>query len=151
MAEVELGSWTGRASSRGLLLVALVVGASALFIPGLAVWAQILEALIALVVLSFSSVVARVDSYGLNVAVGPFRLPRWEVLIGDVVSAEVVDVRPIHYGGRGYRARPGVRAVVVRSGASLKVDRHGAPDLIVTVDDAEAGAALLNRYVGRNS
>jgi hypothetical protein len=72
------------------------------------------------------------------------------VPIGDVVSADVIDVRLLHYGGWGYRARPGVRAVVIRSGTSLKVSRRRGSDLIVTVDDAEAGAALLDRYLGRS-
>jgi hypothetical protein len=150
MGELEPGVWSGRASSWGLLLVVLGVVASALFMPGLAVWVRVLEALIALIVLSFSSVVARVDEHGLSVAVGPARWPRWKVPIGDVVNAGVIDVRPIRYGGWGYRARPGVRAIVVRSGESLKVERSGAPDLVVTVDDAEAGAALLNLNAGKS-
>ncbi|MDP6481020.1 MAG: hypothetical protein QF522_04010 [Acidimicrobiales bacterium] len=150
MVEVEPGVWTGRASSWGFLLVVVGVAASALFMPGLAIWARCLEVLIALIVLSFWSVVVSVDEHGLKVGVGPARWPRWEVPIGDVVSADVIDVRPLHYGGWGYRARPGVRAIVIRSGESLKVERSGAPDLIVTVDDAEAGAALLNLNAGKS-
>jgi hypothetical protein len=150
MVEVEPGVWTGRASSRGLLLVVVGAVARARFMPGLAIWARCLEVLIALIVLSFWSVVVSVDEHGLKVGVGPARWPRWEVPIGDVVSADVIDVRLLHYGGWGYRARPGVRAVVIRSGTSLKVSRRRGSDLIVTVDDAEAGAALLDRYLGRS-
>ena len=150
MVEVVPGVWSGRASSWGLLLVVLGVAVSALFMPGLALWARALEAVIALIVLSFSSVVVRVDEHGLSVAVGPARWPRWKVPIADVAGAEVIDLRPFSYGGWGYRARPGVRAIVIRSGTSLKGDRHGAPDLIVTVDDAEAGAALLNGHARKS-
>ncbi|MBL6925978.1 MAG: hypothetical protein ISR43_01965 [Acidimicrobiia bacterium] len=149
MAESGAGEWTGRASSWGLLLVVVGVAASALFMPGLALWARLLEALIGLIVLSFWSVVVRVDEHGLRVGVGPVGWPRWKVPIEEVAGAEVIDVRPMRYGGWGYRARPGVRAVVIRAGSSIKVTRHRGPDLVVTVDDAEVGASLLNRYAGR--
>jgi hypothetical protein len=38
--------------------------------------------------------------------------------------------------------------VVVRHGEALRLRRAGKPDLVVTVDDAETGAGLVNAAVG---
>jgi hypothetical protein len=55
------------------------------------------------------------------------------------------------YGGWGYRIRPGVHAIVTRGGESLRLVREGKADLVLTVDDAQAGAGLINTMLGVTS
>ncbi len=141
--------WSGRANSRVLTSIALAGLAIVLFLPSMPLWVRLLEMLAVAAVVSFSSVVATVDEEGLRVGVGPVRWPRWRVATKDVEGAEAIDVKPLRYGGWGYRVKPGVRAVIIRSGQAIRVARRGASDLVVTVDDAEAGAALLNEHAGR--
>ncbi len=77
--------------------------------------------------------------------------PRIRVPLDEVESAEVVDVRPVaEFGGFGIRGGRGGRVgVVVRKGEAIQVHRTGGRVLVVTVDDAETGAALLNTLAAR--
>ena len=56
----------------------------------------------------------------------------------------VEEISPLSYGGWGYRGRPGVRAFVIRKGDGVRLARTGKPDVVVTVDDAARGVALIN-------
>ncbi len=55
------------------------------------------------------------------------------------------------YGGWGYRIRPGMRAIVTRGGEGLRLVGEGKADLVVTVDDAQTGAGLINSMLGVSS
>lgn len=68
-----------------------------------------------------------------------------------ISQAEVETVAPMSYGGWGYRLRPGVRAIVTRGGAGLRLVRDGKADLVLTVDDAPTGAGLINSMLGVSS
>ena len=63
----------------------------------------------------------------------------------------MVDVSPFaEFGGWGYRVGRGGRVgIVLRSGPALQVERTGGRSLVVTVDDAATGAALLNTLAAR--
>lgn len=112
---------------------ALLVG-GVLGVSGLLVWAV-------------TSITVAVGPPGLRVRFGPLGWPRIAVAVADVEHVEVEDVEPLAYGGWGYRALPGVRAVVIRWGPGLRVTRRGRPDLIVTVDDAATAAGVLAAHV----
>jgi hypothetical protein len=77
--------------------------------------------------------------------------PRTEVPLDEVESAEVIDVQPFaQFGGWGYRiAASGRVGIVVRRGEGILVHRTGGRQLVVTVDDAATGAALLNTLADR--
>lgn len=95
---------------------------------------------------SLSEIVATVDARGLTVAFGPFGWPRKRVALDRIARAETITVEPLKYGGWGYRKVPrrgGVTAVVLRRGEALRVVRRDGRELIVTIDDAAAAAALL--------
>jgi len=91
-----------------------------------------------------------VDHSGLT-ARSALRRPRVRVPLDEVVVAEVVHVDPIReFGGWGLRTgRGGRTGVVVRKGDSIQVQRTGGRVLVVTVDDAPTGAALLNTLAAR--
>lgn len=94
----------------------------------------------------------RVDTHGLTVR-GAFGWPRQHVPAGEVVGATVRTVSPLgEFGGWGLRASAnldGTVGVVVRGGEAIDVERSGGRRLVVTVDDAGTGAALLNAVAQR--
>ncbi|WP_407343151.1 DUF1648 domain-containing protein [Pengzhenrongella phosphoraccumulans] len=91
-----------------------------------------------------------VDRTGLTVRPLTGR-PRIHVPLAEVLEAEVVSVRPVaEFGGWGIRTgAAGRTGVVLRSGPALQVARTGGRTFVVTVDDAETGAALLNTLAAR--
>ncbi|GAA4423053.1 hypothetical protein GCM10023169_18210 [Georgenia halophila] len=94
----------------------------------------------------------QVDSGGLT-AKGTFGRPRQHVPAAEVLSATTTQVRPLpEWGGWGLRSSPsldGGVGVVVRAGEGIDVARTGGRRLVVTVDDAATGAALLNTFAER--
>jgi hypothetical protein len=140
--------WSSRARNRILVLCGL-----ALIVSGFTVWGwpTAVLALIGLVVLTFAEVRLTVGSRSAVIGLGWFGFPSWTVSMEDVTAGSTEHVLPLAYGGWGYRIRPGVRAIIVRRGEAVRLDRAAKPDLIVTVDDAETGAALVNTVVGASS
>lgn len=92
----------------------------------------------------------RVDDSGLHVdsALG---IPRFHVPLSDVESAAAVSVNPMgEFGGWGLRVGAGGRfGVVLRTGEALEVSRRSGKRFVVTVDDAQTGAALLQALAAR--
>jgi hypothetical protein len=79
---------------------------------------------------------------------------RTGVALRDVVQAEAIDIRPLEWGGWGYRGSlrlMGRAAVVLRAGPGVRLELRGGRVLAVTVDDAETAAGLLNDLVARRS
>jgi len=95
----------------------------------------------------FTSITVAVGPAGFKVRFGPFGWPAIRVALADIERIEVEDVEPLAYGGWGYRAMPGVRAVVIRRGIGLRIVRRGRPDLVVTVDDAATAAGVLAAHL----
>ncbi|MFC7405187.1 DUF1648 domain-containing protein [Georgenia alba] len=93
----------------------------------------------------------RVDASGLT-ARGTLGWPRQHVPAREVVEARTATVSPFReFGGWGLRtAVDGTVGVVIRSGEAIAVERTGGRRLVVTVDDAATGAALLNTFAERS-
>ncbi|TNC18583.1 DUF1648 domain-containing protein [Georgenia sp. 311] len=92
----------------------------------------------------------QVDARGLS-ARGALGWPRLHVPATEVERAEVTQVNPFaEFGGWGMRTTvSGTVGVVVRKGEAIAVERSGGRRIVVTVDDAATGAALLNTYAQR--
>jgi hypothetical protein len=151
MLQLEPGT-TPVWSSRGRGPVIVIVGV-ALLVAAVIVWgpASIVLALVSIPVLIFSEVRATAANKGVIVSLGWLGVPWWTVPLETIAGAEVEEVRPMAYGGWGLRVRPGARAVVVRGGAALRIRRFDRPDLVLTVDDPETGAGLINALVGQRT
>ena len=145
VADPENTVWSGRGVGKLTVAVGLVVIVIALIAWG---WTAVLLGLVGIVALAFAEVRATVGQRGVLVSMGWWGFPSWTVPLESIVRAEVETVSPMSYGGWGYRLRPGVRAVVVRGGESLRLVRDEATDLVLTVDDAETGAGLINAMLG---
>jgi hypothetical protein len=80
--------------------------------------------------------------------------PQLSVPASDIARAGVVQVDPLSdFGGWGIRwvvgpAGKGRWAIVVRSGDALEVVRRDGRSVVVTVDDAETAASVLQSYAG---
>ncbi|MFC4556179.1 DUF1648 domain-containing protein [Georgenia faecalis] len=92
----------------------------------------------------------QVDARGLT-ARGALGWPRHHVPASEVERADVTQVRPFaEFGGWGLRtAVSGTVGIVVRKGEAIAVEQTGGRRLVVTVDDAATGAALLNTFAER--
>lgn len=159
--------WTGRATNRAQwLLASLGAGCLAL---GIALgvetaWELDSAPLIMSVVgclaagvlglfgtLAFVHVQVSVDGEALEVRCGHVGLPRRRILLGEVRSAEVVpSVTPRHWGGWGYRWRPGKgTAVIVRRGEGVMLCLGDGHTFTFTVDDAEAAVRAIRRHLAK--
>lgn len=126
--------------------VAWVTGADPLLV-WLLVGTAVLLLAVAATTLAFH---VRVDDSGLHVE-SVLGMPRFHVPLADVESAARVDVEPMgEFGGWGLRLSTGRRfGVVLRSGEAIEVLRRSGKRFVVTVDDADTGAALLEALVSR--
>jgi len=112
--------------------------------------ALVLAAFLGTLLVTATAWTVTVDRLGLTAR---SRLPRPRIVVPleEVEVADVVQVDPLReFGGWGLRTGLGGRVgVVVRKGAALEVVRTGGRRVVVTVDDAETGAALLNTLAAR--
>ena len=135
-------------------VLAVGVGAVVAWVAGAAVavaWA--LTALAVLLLALAATTVAfhvRVDDTGLHVD-SVLGIPRFHVPLADVDSAARVEVTAMgEFGGWGIRLGASRRfGVVLRTGEALEVTRRSGKRFVVTVDDAQTGAALLQALVAR--
>ncbi|WP_138900117.1 hypothetical protein [Streptomyces albidochromogenes] len=153
--------WTGRATNRAQWLLAAVgAGCLALGVK-LAVdstWTSGVAPLLMSVVgclaagllilfgtLAFVHVAVKVDNDALEVRCGHMGLPRRRIPLAHVVRAEFAPrVTPRHWGGWGYRWRPGKgMAVIVRRGEGVVLRLGDGRIFTVTVDDAETAVRII--------
>jgi hypothetical protein len=114
----------------------------------------ILLGIVGLVLLAVAAVQVVVGPEGITIGLGWWGWPRRQIPFDEIARAEVLHVEPLSYGGWGYRivasrVLTNARAIVVRRGPGIRLVREDRPDLIVTVDDAERGAGLINELLRR--
>ncbi len=114
--------------------------------PGPAIGVGLLGAGAAVATLGHIDVFA--DRRGLTVVYGVFGWPRTRIPLDRMTSADEIEVRPMRWGGWGYRGSLLLfrrAAVVLRGGPGLRVQLQDGAVYVVTIDDAATGAAVLNR------
>ena len=146
LGDVTHSVWSGRGIGKVTTMIGVVILLIALLTWG---WAGIVLLVVALVALLFAEVRTTVSQRGVVVSLGWWGFPSWTVPLETVEAATVENVKPLAWGGWGYRVRPGARAVVIRAGDGLRLVRPGGHDLVYTVDDAETGAGLINSIIQR--
>ncbi|WP_347976027.1 DUF1648 domain-containing protein [Microbacterium sp. ProA8] len=134
-----------------LVIAACALGAWATGAEPILVWVLMG---VALLLLAFAATTlafhVRVDDSGLHVG-SVLGIPRFHVPLADIESAARVEVNPMgEFGGWGLRLSTGRRfGVVLRAGEAIEVLRRSGKRFVVTVDDADTGAALLEALVSR--
>ncbi len=148
LAPGERAVYVATLRSRGMLALGVgcaLVGVVLLLTADLMVGAVVLAATVAL--LALSRVTLRVDDGGVRLGFGPG--VRVRVPMERIERAEVADIRPMAWGGWGYRARPGGRALVLRAGPGMVLDLSDGSRFAVTLDEPADAVALVNGLVGR--
>jgi hypothetical protein len=132
-------------SGLGLVAVGWIAGF------GILVW---IGGVLTLVGVQMRSVRVTTDKRGLTMSWGPLGVPRHTLPLARIAQATAIDVRPREWGGWGYRgsvALFGTAGAILRSGPGLRLDLVDGRVFVVTVDDPEIGAGLLNDYVRRTA
>lgn len=149
----ERALWTERLRSTGFTWAAgaaLVAAAAGVVVTRW--WLVVPCAVLGVAFSAFSKIVVSVDCTGLTVAYGSLGWPQTHVATHRIEQAAVIDVHPGDWGGWGYRGSLKLMrraAVVVRSGPGMRLDLHDGSVFVVTVDNPDDGAALLNAEVRR--
>lgn len=78
-------------------------------------------------------------------------VPRVHVPLDEIVSVRAVDCNPFgEFGGFGWRlGLDGRTGIVLRRGPAIEIERRDKRPLVVTVDGADVGAAVLQAYLDR--
>ncbi len=141
--------WTGAASAERwfLLLPAVMIGFAAWMAVAGDAFAAVTALGAAIAALSLLRVRVSIGAAGVRVRGGPFGLLRTRVPLEQITSVRAEQVEPMAYGGWGYRIKPGVRAITIRSGPGLHIEREGKPDLVITVDGAQEAAGVLQAHL----
>lgn len=154
-------AWRARTGSTLLTAVGVAVvavGAGAALTVGLGtgsagstVVAVLCTVAVGVAVLSLARVEVTVDRRGLRLTSTITRLPLMRVPLDRIRSAGYEDVSPGQWGGWGYRITGRGIAYVARSGPGLLVELDGGGARLVTVPDAERGAAALGALLSTRS
>lgn len=153
LAPGERAFWTATMSAGWPLLLG-----SAVLVVGAAL-AQLMEPRIAIVLLlpgiavtTFSRIRVTADRSGLTVRYGFLGWPRTSVPLRRIATAQAIEVRPTEWGGWGYRGNLTLMnraAVVLRAGPGLRLDLHDGKVFVVTIDNPDIPARLLNAEAAR--
>ena len=69
-----------------------------------------------------------------------------------IATAQAIDIHPTDWGGWGYRGSLTLMkraAVVLRAGPGIRLDLHDGEVFVVTIDDPDRPARLLNAEASR--
>ncbi|MCP3801010.1 hypothetical protein NLX83_17230 [Allokutzneria sp. A3M-2-11 16] len=150
LAEGERVSWSHTMTSRLPLVGATVMVVAALALGFTVSWHAAIIIVPALLLVLTASVRITVDGNGLSVRSALLRRPRKQIALEQIKLVRVRTVDPFRdFGGWGYRHRGGASGVVLRAGDALVVELDNDIDFVVTVDDADTAAALLNSLAER--
>lgn len=153
LSPTQRAAWSATAASPAAVVATVVSAAPSVVIAVvLDAWAALAVPLVLGVLIAVTLVWrVTVDERGLE-ARACAGWPVVRVPLDEVEGASVVQVRPVReFGGWGYRVGRGGRAgLALRAGEAVEVRRTGGRVLVVTVDDAETAAALLNTLADRS-
>ncbi|MCL1800348.1 MAG: hypothetical protein FWG25_03145 [Promicromonosporaceae bacterium] len=90
----------------------------------------------------------RVDARGVLVR-GVMGWPRVIVPASEILHATTDSAHPLDWGGLGWRGMGHEVGVITSAGEALRIERTGSRALVITVNDAATGAALLNTMAER--
>lgn len=155
LTPTEKSVWTSTLELRWMLMAGIAAlaagGISFLFAP----WPVAFIVLtVGISMLTFSRIRVRADEHGLHIRYGLLSPYRTNIAMREIESAAAIEVRPMEWGGWGYRGSLKLlrqAAVVLRAGPGLRLDLDGDRTFVVTVDRPETAAALLNAYVNRRT
>lgn len=82
---------------------------------------------------------------GVVVRFGILGWPRWTISLAEIQSASVEERSPGDVGGWGFRFYGGGKAIMLRGGECLVIQRRdGRSEVTISIDDAKTAAATIN-------
>ncbi len=155
LGESRTASWHSGSSARWPIWTAIGTGVTGLVLltatvrpfGALGTLLGLGALLIGAAALVFATIRVNVDRHGLTISYGWLPWPRSRVALDAIAAAEAIDVDPRDHGGWGYRGSRLLfkkAAVVVRRGEGLRLTLRNGGEFVVTVDNAEQGAGVLN-------
>ena len=128
----------------------LVVGVLSLFgrlAPGVA--GSVLPALLIALAAGYatSSLTVRVTENGLAIGFGALGWPVRRIRLSKIDKAWSEERFPSHVGGWGFRGLPGSATIMLRGGECLVIRYRSGGQLVISIDDAQRAAALLNALI----
>lgn len=146
LSATERAVWIGRARSiwpwiLGAVLIAFTVGTGAYSDW----WVALILLGSTILVIALASVTVRVDNTGLSVSSWGVGWKR--IALAQITSASVESIRPLEWGGWGYRITPRGTAVTLRSGTAIVLNLDTGKVFAVTIDHPEDGVRLINSLV----
>lgn len=155
LSDTENAVWSTRMRSSPLFMVGAAVLVLGIVIAlGTMWWIMIPTLVSGFAALALATLHVRADAQGLHVKYGLLPWPRTNVRVDQIEQATVIDVRPMQWGGWGYRGSLKLMkqaAVVHRAGPGVRLDLKDGKVFVVTVDNPETPVALLNAEVARQT
>ncbi len=144
--------WVGKSESYWIPMLGVGFLVAAAVVLG---WVGILLLAISWLAIFFSAARVAVNDQGVNIGLGWWGWPRKLIPLDDISRAEILAVEPMSFGGWGLRviggrALTGTWALIIRRGPGIRLVRPDHADLVVTVDDPQQGAGLINDLLSRN-
>lgn len=98
----------------------------------------------------FANVHVVVGGRNVTIELGVWRWPRKVIPVRDITGVAVEKLHPLRHGGWGYRScGSGCRAFIIRGGDALVLKQGSGRTTMVTVDDADKAAALVEALINR--
>lgn len=94
-----------------------------------------------------SSIAVRVTEDGVAVGFGLFGWPVRRIRLSKIETAWAEQRFPSQVGGWGVRGLPGSAAIMLRGGECLVLRYRSGGQLVISVDDAERAASLINALI----
>jgi MFS family permease len=145
--------WSGRAANPAMLWALGLIPVAIAFLPaGLpwptAVWIAFVGA--AVTALTYR-LTATVDATGVTIRFGLLGFPRRHLKLSGIREATARDLTTFGDGGLGLRFNPvtGTTAYKVRGGPALALALESGRTVLVSVDDPETGAGLVNDLIAQ--
>jgi uncharacterized membrane protein len=136
-------TWIGR---ERLPYLVLLVGGIGIGGPLLGLIPIPIALVLVVVFIEFARVTVTITAQEVDIALGPLKWPRRRVPIKEIVRADAVRVRPLQYGGTGYRLAGKAIGYIIRGGEGIDIETAGRRHYVVTIDGADEAAAAINYY-----
>jgi hypothetical protein len=118
---------------------------------GLVVYSSILIGALVVSLFAFQ-IKFEVSESGVEISWGPFRFPKRKIAWANVVSVEVIQVRPTEWGGWGYRINPLRKstAAILRKGPGLKFELSKNRVFVITINEPEVALKAIEKAMPHN-